>query len=252
MNKQKTICGNTKPEDLPKGRTAKQCLNCSQWFHLPNCHAEKHKCCSSICNKDLRDKVKKQRERKCKLCGNVFVPRTTQIKSGGGIYCSIKCLGKVLHTYKTPEMEEKRIQALREKIASGQWTHHKGKDNPLWKGGPKAARQRQVQSGKDAERVRKYRKANPHKVREWSQKRSNGYLQKLPYGTIPKLLKLQNKKCAYCETCVKSSYHVDHIVPIAKGGKHVPDNLQILCPPCNLRKSSIMPHEFAQKIGKLI
>lgn len=33
-------------------------------------------------------------------------------------------------------------------------------------------------------------------------------------------------------------YHVDHILPIAKGGKHVPENLQILPDDLNLSKGS--------------
>ena len=32
-------------------------------------------------------------------------------------------------------------------------------------------------------------------------------------------------------------FQVDHIVPMNKGGKTVPENLQILCRPCNARKS---------------
>ena len=32
--------------------------------------------------------------------------------------------------------------------------------------------------------------------------------------------------------------HIDHIVPIAKGGKTVKSNLQVLCSKCNGKKSS--------------
>ncbi len=30
--------------------------------------------------------------------------------------------------------------------------------------------------------------------------------------------------------------HIDHIVPVSKGGKTVPSNLQVLCAKCNLGK----------------
>ena len=33
-------------------------------------------------------------------------------------------------------------------------------------------------------------------------------------------------------------YHVDHIVPIAEGGKHEPSNLQIVSPAYNLSKGA--------------
>lgn len=46
-------------------------------------------------------------------------------------------------------------------------------------------------------------------------------------------------KCQICGITAKdgAKLHVDHIIPIAKGGKTVPDNLQTLCERCNLGKS---------------
>lgn len=46
-----------------------------------------------------------------------------------------------------------------------------------------------------------------------------------------------------CKKCGKYmpdgvGLHIDHIVPIAKGGKSVPSNLQVLCSKCNGSKSS--------------
>ena len=45
-----------------------------------------------------------------------------------------------------------------------------------------------------------------------------------------------------CRSCLRSlavvGYHVDHVVPIAKGGLNVVGNLQLLCPRCNLRKGA--------------
>lgn len=64
---------------------------------------------------------------------------------------------------------------------------------------------------------------------------------------IRNLLDLQRHKCAYCNACVKGGYHVDHIVALVNGGGNGRDNLQILCPHCNLSKQSRCPIEFAQK-----
>lgn len=69
---------------------------------------------------------------------------------------------------------------------------------------------------------------------------------------VRRLLELQRHKCAYCKTCVKGGYHVDHIVALSKGGGNGPDNLQILCPPCNLSKNAKCPIEFAQEKGLLL
>lgn len=43
--------------------------------------------------------------------------------------------------------------------------------------------------------------------------------------------------CAYCRKRFTIKWmHVDHIIPIAKGGKHTVSNLCRSCPPCNIRK----------------
>ena len=55
--------------------------------------------------------------------------------------------------------------------------------------------------------------------------------------------KAKNAKGEYvCAECGRTErtrrfFQVDHIVPINKGGKSVPENLQILCRSCNARKS---------------
>ena len=46
-------------------------------------------------------------------------------------------------------------------------------------------------------------------------------------------------QCAYCdrEVCC-SEIHIDHILPIASGGKHVVENLCVSCASCNRKKSA--------------
>ncbi|MBE5935809.1 MAG: HNH endonuclease [Lachnospiraceae bacterium] len=53
------------------------------------------------------------------------------------------------------------------------------------------------------------------------------------------ILKRDNYRCQICGVTAKegAKLHVDHIKPIAKGGKTQPDNLQTLCDRCNLGKS---------------
>lgn len=45
-----------------------------------------------------------------------------------------------------------------------------------------------------------------------------------------------------CQICGKYmpdgvGLHIDHIIPVSKGGKTVPSNLQVLCSKCNGHKS---------------
>lgn len=70
---------------------------------------------------------------------------------------------------------------------------------------------------------------------------------------ILEIKKSQNGKCAYCKTKLdKKNTRRDHVTPIARGGTNNRDNIQLLCAPCNLRKSARDPLEFARSIGFLL
>jgi hypothetical protein len=54
------------------------------------------------------------------------------------------------------------------------------------------------------------------------------------------ILKRDNFKCVICGRTPKRdgiTLHVDHIIPVSKGGKTEPENLRTLCSICNLGKS---------------
>lgn len=54
------------------------------------------------------------------------------------------------------------------------------------------------------------------------------------------VLKRDNYKCQICGVTAKegAKLHVDHIIPVSKGGKTVMSNLQTLCDRCNLGKGN--------------
>jgi 5-methylcytosine-specific restriction endonuclease McrA len=68
---------------------------------------------------------------------------------------------------------------------------------------------------------------------------------------VRQILKEQRSHCAYCRSKV-GEYHVDHIVPLAKGGGNDRRNLQILCVACNKHKAARDPIEFMQSQGRLL
>jgi 5-methylcytosine-specific restriction endonuclease McrA len=59
----------------------------------------------------------------------------------------------------------------------------------------------------------------------------------------------QSGACYWCDAEVGQDYHVDHVVPLSKGGSDGPDNLVIACPTCNLRKGAKMPDEFVKDLA---
>lgn len=70
---------------------------------------------------------------------------------------------------------------------------------------------------------------------------------------VDKILISQRRKCGYCRVkLIGRKFHVDHIVPVAKGGNNSSRNIQILCAPCNRTKHAKDPIVFAQSIGLLL
>lgn len=62
---------------------------------------------------------------------------------------------------------------------------------------------------------------------------------------------LQKWKCVACRLNIKTRYHIDHVIPLSKGGSNLPDNIQLLCPKCNCEKQARDPIEFMQSKGFL-
>lgn len=63
-------------------------------------------------------------------------------------------------------------------------------------------------------------------------------------------LKRQRCKCYYCG-CKLDKYHVDHVIPLSRGGSDGAENKVLACPDCNLSKGSKLPSEWA-KGGRLL
>lgn len=100
---------------------------------------------------------------------------------------------------------------------------------------------------KQVERMRKYRQANPDMRKNWGRNnpdkeaairsRRSGALQngKVYRITAKEITRLYNSPCLYCGS---PSQHIDHIIPISRGGEHRIGNLTGACAPCNLSKGS--------------
>jgi len=68
-----------------------------------------------------------------------------------------------------------------------------------------------------------------------------------------KLMRLQRGKCTCCKVDLgDTGFHLDHIMPLINGGTNTDNNVQLLCPPCNLSKHAKHPIDFMQSRGYLL
>jgi 5-methylcytosine-specific restriction endonuclease McrA len=107
---------------------------------------------------------------------------------------------------------------------------------------------------KDKAKTKAYRDGNVERILARNQNRrallSGG---KLSLGIASALLARQKSKCACCRVDLKKvGHHLDHIVPLSKGGVNEDSNIQLLCPTCNLSKGAKCPIEFMNSRGFLI
>lgn len=62
---------------------------------------------------------------------------------------------------------------------------------------------------------------------------------------LKRLIEAKNNSCEYCG---KPFEHLDHTIPLSKGGLHCLDNLTISCARCNISKGNKMPKDFSLKV----
>lgn len=101
---------------------------------------------------------------------------------------------------------------------------------------------------KKKERDRKWNKKNPESARERSARRqaliADCEINDLTDQQIREIL--TTGQCANCGRIDKM--HLDHIIPISRGGNNTKDNCQALCGPCNLTKHAKILQDGAQLI----
>ena len=127
-----------------------------------------------------------------------------------------------------------------------------------------AAKKRQYAARFRAERPEymvKWRSINAERLREWRRspdgKAAGSAIahrrraRKLEAGgsftaaDIEAIRVAQGNRCYLCGKKLKK-YHVDHFIPLAKGGTNDPGNLRLACPKCNQSKNAKHPFELGR------
>jgi 5-methylcytosine-specific restriction endonuclease McrA len=100
--------------------------------------------------------------------------------------------------------------------------------------------------------TRAWKKANPA---AWSalQRAAKARRRALEYGAegsytrqdIERMLAEQKFICAACPADLTECFHIDHKLPLSRGGSNWPINLHLLCPSCNQSKGNKTMEEWA-------
>jgi len=94
---------------------------------------------------------------------------------------------------------------------------------------------------------------NRHLYKVYANRRRNRLASGvLSAGIVTRLYALQKGRCACCSCPLDDSFHLDHIVPLCRGGENTDNNVQLLTAGCNLRKGRKRPEEYMQQVGNLI
>ncbi len=106
--------------------------------------------------------------------------------------------------------------------------------------------QRKKNPQKFRDEIKRYKKENVHIKNNQDMRRKtrviNGSL--MLHADQNKMMEVIYDCRTRISRCLGITFHVDHIIPISRGGFHIPSNLQILPQVINLRKNAKLPEEF--------
>jgi len=96
-------------------------------------------------------------------------------------------------------------------------------------------------------RNKTWKKANPDKLKAQDFRRrarmSGGTL------TAAEIKAIVAQDCFWCGTDCADDFHLDHIVPISKGGRNSRCNIAVSCPTCNTKKNAKDLSDWLREIG---
>jgi 5-methylcytosine-specific restriction endonuclease McrA len=117
-----------------------------------------------------------------------------------------------------------------------------------------AARPGKVEEGREYQRA--YRRENKERLnarrREWRERnpghakrqkakrraREREAVSTLTRTQIRWILSILGDRCVYCCKPLPKGWHLDHLVPLSRGGHNVAPNVAPACPTCNLSKGA--------------
>lgn len=168
----------------------------------------------------------------CKSCANAYHQRYSQCPEG-----------KEAHV-KASQKYRKSANGRR-KIKAYNYQYNRRSD-------VKARRRRLFTTEKYKSYGKKWRQKNRLWSRANNQKRrarERGAPGQYTKQDIHQIYSSQRGRCWYCQKEISlSDMHIDHRIPLSRGGSNYPENLVATCPQCNLSKNRRLPHEWCGRL----
>lgn len=234
-------------------RLSMACENCGAVFFLPPSTAVRGtKCCSLACRDAVRRRSVYDDEgsrKRCAGCGEwkpfaAFAPTSGEKASTKAVALQSHCrpcgLEKSAQWAKENAAAKRRHKAVsylmhQEKLRAGKRVENMTDEARAKKlASAKRSRKKRADAIRLLNRLRRVRERAAGKLPDRHE--------------IGRMLCSQDARCTYCH-CLLSSFHIDHIMPVSRGGLNDRANLQLLCPTCNMKKGASTHAEYALRVG---
>lgn len=267
----------TDPSLIPEG-TVKQCSRCEQWKSATTKNFRVDRRCNDGLDarcKDCANLTKRHQVEdgyKCCTKCNQKLPATheyfTKSRSEKYGLCAIcreckKRIGdasKIIGTFPTDETMKQCTQCKQMKPANKSYfgsdrskTDHLSTQCKSCKNLKKREAPR-TEEYREKYRRQKRRYYHKYHEREKAKTIAKGHVRRarktgnggsFSRQDIQEQRKRQKNKCYYCQKRLQI-YHIEHIVPICKGGSSDMSNIVLACPACNLSKGYKLLHEWSK------
>lgn len=96
-----------------------------------------------------------------------------------------------------------------------------------------------------ARSVRRVQRARTHGLASSAKRRARLSEATVELVSRSSVIARDGKVCYLCLRPVDdANIHLDHVIPLSRGGAHTMGNLRVACAPCNLAKGSLTADEF--------
>lgn len=202
--------------------------------------------------------IEKMGEKKCPKCGLIkpigeFYKNSTR-KDGLSTYCK-ECIKNDSHEYYVRNKEKCKERLNNWRAQNREYVRERDaryrEENPDIEF-RKQQKYRETHKEQLYLKGKKYREENRQYFYDKAKER-NQQMASVDDGTVTEEYKRymfdeQHGRCAYCGCDLsESGKHIDHIIPISRGGRHTANNVQWTCPTCNLSKGDKLEEEWLTK-----